>query len=40
MPIIIPQLTLWAALGNLYAQAANGYIGVPVAEEFQQRLAN
>ena len=33
MPIIAPQLTLWADLGNLYAQVATGLIGVSVAEE-------
>ena len=38
MPTIAPQLTLWAALGNHYAQAATGFMGVPVAEEFPQRL--
>ena len=39
MSIIAPQLTLWATLGNLYAQAATGLIGVSVAEELPQRLA-
>ena len=39
MATIAPQLTLWATLGNLYAQAATSLIGVSVAEEFPQRLA-
>ena len=39
MSIIAPQLTLWATLGNLYAQAATGFIGVLVAEELPQHLA-
>ena len=39
MAIIAPQLTLWATLGNLYAQAATGLIGVSVAEQLPQCLA-
>ena len=39
MAIIAPQLTLWATLGNLYAQAASGLIGVSVAKKLSQRLA-
>ena len=39
MPIIAPQLTLWAALGNLYAKVATGFICVPVTEEFPQCFA-
>ena len=38
MSIIAPQLTLWAALSNLYAEAVTGYIRIPVAEEFPQGL--
>ena len=39
MSIIAPQLTLWAALSNLYTKAATGFIRIPVAEEFPQGLA-
>ena len=39
MSIIAPQLTLWATLGNLYAQTATSLIGVSIAEELPQRLA-
>ena len=39
MAIIAPQLTLRATLGNLYAQAATGFIGVAIAEQLPQRLA-
>ena len=39
MSMIAPQLALRATLGNLYAQAATGLIGVAVAEQLPQRLA-
>ena len=38
MSIIAPHLTLWAALSNLYAEAATGFVRIPVAEEFPQSL--
>ena len=38
MAIVAPQLTLWATLGNLYAQAATGLISVSVTEQLPQRL--
>ena len=39
VPIIAPQLTLWAALSDLYAEAATGLVGIAVAKEFPQGLA-
>ena len=35
----LSQLTPWAALGNLYAEAATGFVCIPVTEEFPQCLA-
>ena len=38
MAIIAPHLTLWATLSDLYAEAASGFVRIPVAEEFPQDL--
>ena len=38
MAIVAPHLTLWAALSNLDAEAATGFVRIPVAEEFPQGL--
>ena len=40
VPIIAPELTLWATLSNRYADAAASLVGVAVAKQLLQSLAS